>query len=638
MNRGVIVRKSTLSILLVMIVCFLTIGQVDAKAASPKIGIMFSEMSEKYAKIERAGGKYDGLTVDPKVRYSSTLDKQLKMFHLYKEQGFTPVEISEKDLLDRNYIGSFDTIVFPYTVQMNHAQRQAVKEYVRDGGGVIFTFTPARNESSVFPKEGQLDLTPLIYHTKTWIWEWDNLSEVFQSGFVNDVVLKDYTINAASGHSIIKNSENELGRELSLSNMRSSGEWIEVIEPYSGYVVPLLQYNNFTSSSAPKHTPKNTGAAYAMEYGKGRVVYAGFKIYDHMEIQADARWEDNTKGLAYDGTTGSEDAKVFLKHAANWTMGDVSKVRPQTYSVALSLGDLRGYLRAGDYSLYGTVAVENDGVTPIRGTMNVEFSNASGKVLASYNRYKPGYTPKSGRPSGPQFADESSLNEKFHLQLPKNLPHGNYKLAVTFHEGKDGKGYQIKSTVKDVIVGKGQARFIEPAMFRDVSSKNGAYQDIKDLSNLGIIRGFTDGSFKPGQEIKRLQAAEMILKSVGIPVRTGLSINATDIKRGDYGYDIAATAVHNGILTIDNGKVRAGAVITRGEMARSLVGGFKFGAYANESFKDVPKTNRDHDAIVTIYALGVTTGHTDGTFKPNATVSRQHFSAFINRSLTAVQH
>lgn len=617
----------------------LSVGSsIHTKAAAPKVGVMFSEASEKYAKIERPGGMHKGLTVSPKIRYSSTLDKQLKLYHLYEQQGFNPIKVTEKDLLNRDYIGSFDTIVFPYTVQMNHAQRQAVKEYIRDGGGVIFAFTPARNESSVFPAAGKLDLTPLIYHTETWIWEWDNLSEVFQSGFVNDVVLHDYKIGAAGTHAITRNAERELGRKLELTNTRSSGDWIEVIEPYSGYVVPLLEYKSFSKSSSPIHTPKNTGAAHAMEFGKGRIVYAGFKIYDHLGIDADAPWEDNTRGLAYDGTTGSEDAKAFFKHAAYWTSGEVNKVRPQTYSVAASLKDLRGYLRAGDYSVYGTATIENDGVTPTRGTIVVELSNANGKVLASYERYKPGYTPKSGRPSGPQWSSkESILEEKFHFQLPKNIAHGQYKLSATFHEGKDGKGYRIKSTVKDLTIGKGNAQFTDPKMFKDVSSKNGALDDIKNLSNLGIIRGFPDGSFKPGNNVTRIQAAEMILKSVNIPVRTGLSINATDIKRGDYGYDIIATAVQNGILTVDNGKVRAHTAMTRGEMARSLIGGFKFEAYANESFEDVAQSNRDHQAIVTIYALGVTTGYPDGTFKPNTTVSRQQFSAFINRSLTAVQ-
>ena len=551
-----------------------------SKRNSAKIGVLFSETSEKYANIKRPGGTYKGQTVSPKEDWSSILDKELKLYHLYKEQGFDTTKLTEQDLLKRDYIGTFDAIVFPYTVLMNHAQRQAVKEYIRDGGGALFAYGTARNEGALFPAAGKMDLTALIYHTETWIWEWDNLSEVFQSGFVNDVVLKNYTIGAASGtHEIIRNTEKELGRKISLSNTRSSGDWIEVIAPYSSDVVPLLKYDSFSSSSSLVHTPKNTGAAYAMEYGKGRVVFTGFKIYDHFGVEGDSKWEDSAKGSAYSGTTGDQDAKVFLKHSLDWAAADVKQVKPQTYSVEMTFKDLRGYLRAADYSLYGTTAVLNNGVTPVRGTLSIELSDLNGKVLTSYERYFPGFTPKGSNPSGQE--------EKFHLQLPKNLAHGQYKLSATFHEGKDGKGYRIKSTVKNMTVGKGNAVFTEPKAFTDVSRSNGMVEDIRNLSNLGIIRGYPNGSFGPGDNIKRIQAAEMILKSVNMPVRSGLTIKATDIKPSDYGYDIVATAVHNGILSIENGKVRAHASMTRGEMARSLVSGFKYDAYANASFPDV---------------------------------------------------
>lgn len=260
-----------------IMVIFFFVSGIGVQAESPKIGVLFSETSERYADAVHPGGTYKGQIVTTKEDWSSILDKELKMFHLYKEQGFDPTKITEKDLLKRDFLGEFDVIVFPYTVLMNHAQRQAVKEYIRDGGGAVFAYGTARNEAAVYPAAGKMDLTALIYHTETWIWEWDNLSEVFQSGFVNDVVLKNYTIGAASqAHEIVKNTEKEIGRKINLSNTRPAGDWIEVNAPYNSNVVPLLKYDSFTYSSSLVHTPKNTGAAYAMEYGKGRVVFTGF--------------------------------------------------------------------------------------------------------------------------------------------------------------------------------------------------------------------------------------------------------------------------------------------------------------------------------------------------------------------------
>ena len=67
--------------------------------------------------------------------------------------------------------------------------------YVRNGGGAIFAFQTARNESTKFPKAGQMDLSPLIYDVDSWVMEWDNLTEVFNARFIDDIVLGNSTVS-----------------------------------------------------------------------------------------------------------------------------------------------------------------------------------------------------------------------------------------------------------------------------------------------------------------------------------------------------------------------------------------------------------------------------------------------------------
>lgn len=121
--------------------------------------------------------------------------------------------VNDAQLSDPKQLAKFDSLFFPNTVMMSKAQRQAVKEYIKNGGGAIFAFAAARNDSARFPyKESDLDLTPIIYETKTWIWEWDNLSEVFQSAFINDVAIGNYTIRSAGNHPIVANALKRLGK------------------------------------------------------------------------------------------------------------------------------------------------------------------------------------------------------------------------------------------------------------------------------------------------------------------------------------------------------------------------------------------------------------------------------------------
>jgi len=73
----------------------------------------------------------------------------------------------------------------------------------------------------------------------------------------------------------------------------------------------------------------------------------------------------------------------------------------------------------------------------------------------------------------------------------------------------------------------------------------------------------------------------------------------------------------------------------RGDMARALVNGFKLQGTTPETFKDITATNAYYKDVQTLYALGITTGYEDKTFRPNGTLTRQNFAQFVNRTLYA---
>ncbi|WP_369435876.1 hypothetical protein [Lysinibacillus fusiformis] len=318
----------------------------QAEAASQKIGVVFSESSEKYANTTHPGGTYLGQTVTPKVDYSSTYNKELKAFLLYQQQGFNVEKIYEKDLNSLEALSQYDAIVFAYTVMMNHQQRENIKMYVRNGGGAIFAFQTARNESTKFPKAGQMDLSPLIYDVDSWVMEWDNLTEVFNARFIDDIVLGNSTVNNTNTvHPIIQNATKELGKS-KLNLTKSDQEWVEIIKPWQdSTATPILYFSNYDYASKPQTMKKNEfGAAHAIEYGKGRVVQIGFKIFDYINIDVKADWQDNENGVAYTTTGGDKDAKIFMKHALNWTAEDHKGHTPRRYNLSLYSDGVQSYV------------------------------------------------------------------------------------------------------------------------------------------------------------------------------------------------------------------------------------------------------------------------------------------------------
>ena len=620
------------------------------EANTKKTAVYFSEVNDEYSQITRPGGTHtfygEKKPIDAKNKYSSIWDKQLKVFHSLQQDGYDVEVINEKDLTNQAKLQQYDTIVFAYGVLMTHEQRQVVKQYIRDGGGIVSIYVGARNEADPkLWKTNALDLTPLIFKTQSWIWEWDNLSEVLSSGFVSDNSVKNLRIVPNPNmktHPVIRNAEKTLGRSLELYNDRAIGEWVEVLSPYSGYVAPLLQIDQATPiQGQPQYVKRGAPMALATEYGEGRVMYIGFKMFDFLQVDApEAAWRDSTKGLAYAGTHGAEDARVFLNESVNWTSGTLAKKRVLKYDVNVSMSELRAYQSPQkDYVMYGTAHVKNTGDTPVRGTLMVEVFDPKGKRVANYERYLGGLTPYSVK-AGPQNESINPHHEKFVFRLPLNSMSGDYEVRTSFLEGhRDVKGYKIRAasmTMKKQ--GTAQAVFTKKQPFKDVRLNDDAYTAVENLANLGVIRGYGNGIFKPDVAVTRKQAVDMILKSTNIPVRKGLTLAATDISTSSTDYDLIATAVHLGLLEVENGKVRPHAHMTRAEAANALVKGFTFKAIPNHSFNDVSTSTKYHQEIHILSQLEVAKGYVEtNTFAPNNTLTRKHFSSFLDRSLRAVQ-
>lgn len=108
--------------------------------------------------------------------------------------------------------------------------------------------------------------------------------------------------------------------------------------------------------------------------------------------------------------------------------------------------------------------------------------------------------------------------------------------------------------------------------FPDVPSTHTFYHDIERLYEKGIIRGFSDGTYRPDSYVTRAEIAVMIINGLG---------EATTYS--------------------DNKQI----------------------------FSDVPVTNKFYHFIRRLYELDITSGYSDGTYQPNAPISREQTAKFI---------
>ncbi|MFJ3388289.1 S-layer homology domain-containing protein [Lysinibacillus sp. NPDC086135] len=89
----------------------------------------------------------------------------------------------------------------------------------------------------------------------------------------------------------------------------------------------------------------------------------------------------------------------------------------------------------------------------------------------------------------------------------------------------------------------------------------------------------------------------------------------------------------NALVKDAKGSYRPDANVTRGEFASYLTKAMNLEATSDIVFKDVPDTYVHAKDIKLAASAGIITGYGDGSFKPNAAVSRQHMAVMLERAI-----
>lgn len=168
--------------------------------------------------------------------------------------------------------------------------------------------------------------------------------------------------------------------------------------------------------------------------------------------------------------------------------------------------------------------------------------------------------------------------------------------------------------------------------FYDVPFDYRYAEEITDMASLGIIKGYEDKTFRPSKTMTRGQVAVMIDRAIDLePIRE--QIVFTDVPTTHRYYNEIQALYRAGIADGSNGKFHPEDSLTRGQLSKILSNAFNLPLVMTASFQDVSLKNGYNQYIGALKAAEITTGDTDGTFKPNGTLSRQHFAVFMHRAM-----
>lgn len=164
------------------------------------------------------------------------------------------------------------------------------------------------------------------------------------------------------------------------------------------------------------------------------------------------------------------------------------------------------------------------------------------------------------------------------------------------------------------------------------------YEAVRSLAARGIVNGFSDGTFKPHQSVTRGQLSSVLARTLGLDINNVGNPGFKDVKVTNPHYGAIAALVEAGIIDGYNDKTfRPGEPVTRAHIAKMISIGFNLEdvQLTNSPFRDVRAEHWYADYVQALITHQITTGTTPTTFAPNAFVTRGQMASFIVRSESA---
>ncbi len=173
--------------------------------------------------------------------------------------------------------------------------------------------------------------------------------------------------------------------------------------------------------------------------------------------------------------------------------------------------------------------------------------------------------------------------------------------------------------------------------FTDVFAANQYSEAINYLYENGIIDGYTDGTFKPENEINRAEFLKILVAAkIGEPDAVQYNNCFTDVKTDWYAPSVCYAKSVEWIVGYEDGSFKPEQTITKVEALKMILNsqGIEVPKYAESSpFTDVSKDEWYAPFVVTAYELGLLE-ETGDTLVPAENMKRQSVSQILYKTLT----
>lgn len=230
------------------------------------------------------------------------------------------------------------------------------------------------------------------------------------------------------------------------------------------------------------------------------------------------------------------------------------------------------------------------------------------------------------------------------------LEPGTYRITVKETVGTDRYvNYDDETYTYEFIVdNEGKINIDTPitcTFTNKYTKRHSAATPSKPTLNTGdhyaYVMGYPDGTVRPNGSITRAEVSAILFRLLSDKTRDEYfttESSFTDVKAGAWYNNSIATLEKAGVIvdTVKGGAFRPNEAITRAELAAMLAQFSDAKPVKGVKFSDVSAEHWAYEAIAIAAKMGWIEGYPDGTFRPDATITRAEMMTLVNRALERV--
>ena len=149
----------------------------------------------------------------------------------------------------------------------------------------------------------------------------------------------------------------------------------------------------------------------------------------------------------------------------------------------------------------------------------------------------------------------------------------------------------------------------------------------------GYMGGYGNGLFGPNDNMTRAQAAQMFYNLL-LNKNVDITVDFTDVPADAwYGNAVRTLASLGVIKGIGDGQFAPNRTITRAEFTVIAMRFANVSADVTNPFTDIATNDWYYTAVTSAVSYGWITGYSDGSFRPQATITRAEVVTIVNRML-----